>query len=195
MGFYYNFQGVDLIIMNYIYVYLIFSKTGTWLSRALNIFSDTKYVHASISFDDSFSKMYSFGRTNPSNPFSGGFVEENLFDGVYKNNPLSECIIYKVKITNKQYDCLLKEVQLFQSEKDKYRYNFLGLFGVLVNRPLKRKDHYFCTQFVSEILIKSEIYYTQKIPELIRPSDLFLICNKELIYEGLITNHPLTQYS
>jgi hypothetical protein len=68
--------------MNYIYVYLIFSKTGTWLSRALNIFSDTKYVHASISFDDSFSKMYSFGRTNPSNPFSGGFVEENLFDGV-----------------------------------------------------------------------------------------------------------------
>ncbi len=179
--------------MDYIHVYLIFSKTGTWLSRALNIFSDTKYVHASISFDDSFSKMYSFGRTNPSNPFSGGFVEENLFGGVYKNNPLSECIIYKVKITNKQYDCLLKEVQLFQSEKDKYRYNFLGLFGVLVNRPLKRKDHYFCTQFVSEILIKSEIYYTQKIPELIRPSDLFLIRNKELIYEGLITNHPLTQ--
>ncbi|MBL4936872.1 hypothetical protein JK636_14020 [Clostridium sp. YIM B02515] len=181
--------------MNYIYVYLIFSKTGTWLSRALNIFSDTKYVHASISFDDSFSKMYSFGRTNPSNPFSGGFVEENLFDGVYKNNPLSECIIYKVKITDKQYDCLLKEVQLFQSEKDKYRYNFLGLFGVLVNRPLKRKDHYFCTQFVSEILIKSEIYYTQKMPELIKPSDLFLVHNKELIYEGLITNHPLTQCS
>ncbi|ERI93076.1 hypothetical protein HMPREF1982_01897 [Clostridiales bacterium oral taxon 876 str. F0540] len=174
--------------MDYIYVYLIFSKTGTWLSRALNVFSDTKYVHASISFDDSFNKMYSFGRTNPSNPFSGGFVEENLFDGVYKNNPSSECIIYKVKITNKQYNLLLSEIQSFQNEKERYRYNFLGLFGILVNRPIKRKDYYFCSQFVSEVLMKSEIYYTHKTPELVKTSDLFSLDNKELIYEGLITN-------
>jgi hypothetical protein len=172
--------------MDYRYIYLIFSKTGTWLSRTLSIFSESKYVHSSISFDDSFTRMYSFGRTNPDNPFSGGLVEENLYDGVYKKFLKSECVIYRVRITNKQYYSLKREIRNFLKDKDKYRYNFLGLFFILLDKPVKRKDHYFCSQFVSEVLIKSDVYATKKPPELITPQELFSIKNKELIYEGLI---------
>lgn len=174
--------------MQYKYIYLIFSKTGTWLSRALSIFSETKYVHSSISFDDSFKIMYSFGRINPNNPFWGGFVEESLYGGVYKKFENSECIIYKVKITNEQYHLLQKEIQYFLKEKYKYKYNFIGLFGILINTPIKRKNHYFCSQFVSEVLIKSNIYHTDKVPELIKTNDLFSLRNKELIYKGFISD-------
>ena len=52
-------------------IYLVFSKTGTILSRILRNFSKTKYVHSSISLDSEFTQMYSFGRKNPYNPFSG----------------------------------------------------------------------------------------------------------------------------
>lgn len=170
------------------YIYLIFSKTGTWLSRTLNIFSETKYVHSSISFDESFQKMYSFGRIHPDNPFLGGFVVESLYEGVYKKFENSECIIYKVKITNEQYHLLQKEIQYFLKEKYKYKYNFIGLFGILINTPIKRKNHYFCSQFVSEVLIKSNIYHADKVPELTKTTDLFMVKNKELIYEGFISN-------
>jgi hypothetical protein len=172
------------------YIYIVFSRTGTWLSRAIKVFSDSKYVHASLSFDLSFKAMYSFGRTNPDNPFSGGFVEENLFGGVYKKFSCSECLIYKVKVTEEQYKFLQKEIDGFLKEKQKYRYNFLGLFGVLLNKPVKREYHYFCSQFVSELLMKCNIYDSCKRPELIRPNELFSIRNKEIIYEG-----PINEYS
>ncbi len=172
--------------MNHKYIYLVFSKTGTWLSSLLSIFSETKFVHSSISFDISFTEMYSFGRTNPNNPFSGGFARESLHSGVYKRFKGSECTIYRVKVTEKQYYSLKKDVEKFLEEKDKYRYNFLGLFGILLDKPIKRKYYYFCSQFVSEILIKNNVYKSKKPPELIKTSDLLLIDNKEIIYEGFI---------
>ncbi|MGE5633178.1 MAG: hypothetical protein ACM3TR_19090, partial [Caulobacteraceae bacterium] len=89
--------------MNHKHIYLVFSKTGTWLSKTINLFCEAKYVHTSISFDSSFTKMYSFGRVDPDNPFSGGFVEENLYEGVYKKFSCCECLIYRVRITEEQY--------------------------------------------------------------------------------------------
>ncbi|MEW9096766.1 MAG: hypothetical protein AB2417_16955 [Clostridiaceae bacterium] len=171
------------------YIYLIFTRTGTWLSQAIGVFSETKYVHASVSFDSSFRKMYSFGRTNPNNPFSGGLVEESLYGGVYRKFRRSECLIYRVPVTEEQYNSLKKEVEIFLTEKQKYRYNFLGLFGVLLNKPFKRRNYYFCSQFVSEVLIKSNIYNPHKVPELVRADDLFEIGNKEFIYEGFINDY------
>lgn len=175
--------------MNYKNIYLVFSKTGTWLSQAINLFSDTKYVHTSLSFDPTFEEMYSFGRINPDNPFSGGLVKENIHKGVYKKFSQSECLIYKVKITEEQYYNLKETLEGFLKNQNQYRYNFIGLFGVLLNMPIKRKNHYFCTQFVSELLIRSKICHFDKSPELMRPADLFKINNKEVYYQGLINNN------
>jgi hypothetical protein len=168
------------------YIYLILSRTGTLLSRVIGIFTEGRYTHASISFDSKFNRLYSFGRTNPNNPFSGGFAEENLFDGVYRKFTYSQCLIYKIKITDIQYEILKDTVTSFCTKKREYRYNFLGLFGVILNKPIKRQNYYFCSQFVSELLIKSSVYITHKIPELTKPEDLLQITNKELVYEGSI---------
>lgn len=168
------------------YIYLVFTRTGSWLSRLINVFSDTKYAHSSVSFDSNFTKMYSFGRIKPENPFWGGFVEENLHDGIYKKFSHCECLIYKVGVTEEQHLLLQEQIDIFISEKEKYRYNFIGLFGILFNIPIKRQKHYFCSQFVSEILIRSNIFYSEKAPELIRTNELYAIENKEIIYEGLV---------
>jgi len=168
-------------------IYLVFTKTGTWLSRVIATFSDMKYVHASISFDDSFTKMYSFGRKNPNNPFSGGFVEENLKTGVYERFTDARCLIYKVRVTPLQYDSLKHELLRFQSDADKYHYNLLGLVGAKFGISVKRKHHYFCSQFVSELLIMSKVYDIDKEPELIAPNDLYNMENLELLYEGFIS--------
>lgn len=175
--------------MNDKYIYLVFSKTGTWLSRIINIITKIKYAHSSISFDNSLTTMYSFGRINPNNPFLGGFVEENLHEGVYKKFINSECLIYKVKVSDIQFYSMKKEINRFSDKKYKYKYNFIGLIGILINIPIKRKTHYFCSEFVSEILINCNIYESNKIPSLIRTSDLFEINNKEIVYEGYINNY------
>lgn len=173
-------------------VFLIFSQTGTLLSKAINKFSESKYAHASLSFDKSFSKMYSFGRKNPNNPFFAGFVEENLGGGVFVKSPDSKCLIYRIEICDEQHQALLCELSKFQSQKNRYHYNFIGLFGLKLGIPVKRHYYYFCSQFVSELLIKSNIYVADKIPELIEPCELAKMEHLEFIYEGLISEYPRT---
>ncbi len=171
-------------------IYLVFSKTGTWLSNALRVILKAKYIHVSLSFDDRFDCLYSFGRTNPNNPFSGGFVIENLRKGVYKHNPKSECIIYKFKITKEQYDQLLLELDHFKKSPKKLKYNFLGLLTAGLNIRFKRKNYYFCTQFVSQVFIDAGIFNTSKQPELFRPEDILSnIKDYEQIFEGYIVNY------
>lgn len=179
------------------YIYLIFTKTGTWLSRLISIFSDIKYAHSSISFDNSFTRMYSFGRTNPDNPFSGGFVEENLHEGVYKKFTSCESMICKVKVTEEQYHALQKEIARFEAQKENLKYNFLGLFGAWFKKPLGRKDYYFCSQFVSEVLMNSNIFHCDKSPELVRTDELYEIANKEVIFEGYLMerNHAVLKHA
>jgi hypothetical protein len=173
------------------YIYLVFTRTGTWLSKLIRVFSNIEYPHSSISFDGSFTKMYTFGRTNANNPFSGGFIAENIYEGVYKKYSGSECLIYRVKVSKDQFEQLENEIDNFKKDKEIYRYNFLGLFGVLLNQPLDRKKHYFCSQFVSKVLINSNIYDNDKSPGLIRTNELLEIDNKVKIYEGCIDSTRL----
>ncbi len=174
------------------YIYLVFSKTGTWLSKILKFFVKTKYVHVSIALDEDLTKMYSFGRVNPDNPFSGGFVEESFSTGVYKKNRDCECMVYRIKITAEQYELLKEEIASFLEEQGSFRYNFLGLFTAGMKIKLKRERYYFCSQFVSELLIKIHVLNDNNPPEMIRPTDLLTIETKEIVYQGFVLDYGTT---
>lgn len=177
-------------------IYIIFSKTGTLFSNVISFFTKKEFAHTSISLDPTFQKMYSFGRLNPLYVLPAGFVEENLYSGVFSMFPESKCLIYKVAVTPKQYTDLNKYLNNFLEDKSRYKYNILGTATLLFNKPSKRENYYFCSQFVSEALIAAGIFKTDKLPELIRPMDLLDIDNKTFIYEGLICDYPLyTLYS
>ncbi|MBE6051208.1 MAG: hypothetical protein E7214_11335 [Clostridium sp.] len=170
------------------YIYLVLSKTGTWLSKSIGFVTQGDYTHASLSLDDNFTHMYSFGRVNPNNPFYGGFAIENLYEGVYQRFSKCEILIYRIPITSNQYKALLSQINKYIYSSERYKYNFLGLFTVLMDKPWKREHHYFCSQFVSEILRDSNIWHSPKLPELMQPTDLINIENKELFYKGPVRN-------
>lgn len=174
--------------MNNKYIYLIFSKTGTWLSHSISIVTKTDYPHISLSLDSNFDKLYTFGRLNVNNPFSGGLTIESLYSGVYTKSTKASCLIYKVPVTNDQLKLLKRTVKKYYLINDinLFKYNFIGLFAILINKQLKRKKHYFCSQFVSSILNESTIWTSPKVHELTRPTDIMEISHKEVIYEGLV---------
>ena len=169
-------------------IYLVFSFTGTVLSRIIKKTTKDSYAHVSICIDGDFEKMYSFGRKHPSNPIWAGLVIENLFDGVFKNFKNSQCLIYKLTITETQFSRLQEELDKFMGEQKKYKYNFAGLITLKFNKALSRKYHYFCSQFVSELLQKSDILTLKKSPALVKPSELINIENKVFIFEGSISD-------
>lgn len=169
-------------------IFLVFSFTGTTLSRLIKKFTKDNYTHVSLCLNGNFQEMYSFGRKHPSNPIWAGFVTENLFDGVFKNFKNSRCLVYKITVKEEQYERLLEELCIFLNNSSKYKYNFLGLFTAKANRDFTRKYHYFCSQFVSELLLKSEILETSKSPSTIKPSELTEIKDKVFIFEGTVSD-------
>lgn len=172
-------------------VYLLFSSTGTWLARTIDLYTKQSLNHVSISLDQSLSHVYSFGRKRPRNPFIGGFVKENL------NSPLfnqTSSAIYKLEVTEQQYQQLRDKLLLMESQQDLYRYNFLGLLGVMVNIELHRDNTYFCSQFVASLLKESGVYHSHKPLGLIRPQDLRTWDQLQLIYQGEITQFPSFNY-
>jgi len=139
--------------------------------------------------DESLTTMYSFGRVNPDNPFSGGYVHESLYTGVYKKFRNCECIIYRLPVTEEQYRILVEELARFDAYQDFFRYNFLGLIAAGLQVPLKRKQRYFCSQFVSELLMKINVLKSDRSPELIRPTDLLFIEGKEEVFRGYVRDY------
>ena len=172
-------------------IYIIFSKTGTMFSNVISFFTKKEFAHTSISLDPTFQTMYSFGRINPTYVLPAGFVEENLYSGVFSMFPESKCLIYKISVTTEQYISLKAYIDRFLSDKSKYKYSILGTATTLFNVPHKRENYYFCSQFVAEALIESGIYETDKLPELIKPMDLLELKNKTLVYKGKINEHHL----
>lgn len=163
------------------HIYLLFTNTGTLLTKAIGLYTKAEYNHVSLALDLELNEVYSFGRKHFRNPFWGGFVKESTEEGLFQN---ADCSIYAYAISPKQSKKLKRALAIFKSRQDTYHYNFLGLFGVMLNKPIRRSNAYFCSQFVASLLMEAEIVSFNKPPELITPQDIQQIPELISIYRG-----------
>lgn len=168
-------------------IYIVLTHTGTVLSRIIKYYTKEKYTHVSIGLDSDLKELYSFGRLNPYNPYKGGFMHEELNGGTFARFRNTIGAVYSLKLTDEQYEkinCLIETMKL---NKDKYKFNIIGLFFVSINRKYKREDKFYCAEFVKHIL---ETSLDKKIlPEIIKPMDFLDLDNMHLIYEGLFKKY------
>ncbi|NYF26368.1 hypothetical protein [Sporosarcina sp. JAI121] len=167
-------------------VYILLTDTGTILTRLIKSYTKKNYNHASIAFDTELIEVYSFGRKTAKNPFIGGFVKEDIHSVLFKQ---AHCAIYSLTITNDEFQRMSQYILEIAAKKEHYRYNFIGLFGVLFKTPIKRKNAFFCSQFVASVLKESKAIEFEKDLSLIEPSDLPDSADFQLIFEGKIKGY------
>ncbi|ROR26303.1 hypothetical protein EDD66_10825 [Mobilisporobacter senegalensis] len=170
-------------------IYIMLSQTRTYFARLIKLYTKEPYAHASIAFDEDLEEMYSFARLRPKNPFITGFVEEDINSGVFGACTETTCCVYSLKVTQEQYDRLKSEVEVFKRNRDKYSYNFLGIVGVMIHKPINSKNRYFCSQFVAHILEKSGIKLFNKSSALVRPFDIRICPKLKKIYQGKLVDY------
>ncbi len=160
------------MINNYV-IYILLTHSGSLLSKCINIYTKEPYTHVSIALDTNLNELYSFGRINPYNPIFAGFVREDIINGTYSRFPETRCALYSLNLDEDQYIRLKNELYKFKiNGGDKYGYNLLGLFGLILNRPIERKYNYFCSQFVATILNNSGICLFNKSSALVSPPEI-----------------------
>lgn len=170
-------------------IYILLSHSGSMFSKAINLCTREPYTHVSIALDEELKEMYSFGRINPYNPIIGGFVKEDIVNGTYRRFPNTRCALYSLDINENQYNRLKYELDKFKLESKKYGYNLLGVLSAALNFPLHRRYSYFCSQFVSEVLLNSGIKIIDKNPSLTSPMDFRACKELEVIYEGELRSY------
>lgn len=72
-------------------IFIVITQTGTMLSRILKRITGAEYNHASLSLSQDLTRMYSFGRRHPYNPFWGGFVIESPHAGTFRRFSDTTC--------------------------------------------------------------------------------------------------------
>lgn len=163
-------------------IYIVLTHTGTVLSNIVKFYTKKEYTHVSISLDSKLKELYSFGRLNPYNPFKGGFVREDLETGTFARFKNTIGSIYVLEVTAEQYKIIRETIEYVKTNKDKYKFNILGLFLVSIHKKYQKEDTFYCAEFVKYVLEKS--LNKKLLPEIIKPMDFLNLENIEQIYEG-----------
>lgn len=159
-------------------IYIVFSHSNSIISKIIKYFTNDKYSHVSISLDDTCEHMYSFGRKYLRIAFIGCFNIESIKKGLYKIHKDSNMAIYKLEVTEKQYNKIVEKIKDIRNNSKGY--NIIGLllaqFRIRVNR-----NKYYCSEFVYKILSNDEVNILSKDSEIFKPMELLNIKDLELI--------------
>lgn len=174
-------------------IYITLSRSDTMVSKMISVFSEGQYTHASISFNNNLSPMYSFARKGYM-PLPGGLKLEYADEGYYKLHGHTPCAVYALEVEDKVYYTAKALVGSMMDELDKYNYNVIGLILCKLNIPWARRHHYFCSQFVSEILARSHALELPKHTSLMQPNDYVCIPELTLCFEGHMSELAMTKF-
>lgn len=168
-------------------IYIVLTHTGTLLSKVIKMYTKDEFSHVSIALDIELKQMYSFGRVNPYNPIIGGFVHEYINKGTFKRFFKTKASIYSLEITNEQYQDIRNIIREFVNNKEKYKFNILGLFAAGFHKKISSEKSFYCAEFVKYVMDKAQIKI--KLPETVKPDDFKKIENLEKLYSGLLRKY------
>ncbi|CAM4431348.1 hypothetical protein FHS16_001714 [Paenibacillus endophyticus] len=174
-------------------IYVLLTNTGTLFTRVIKSFTRAPYNHASLVMDEKLEGVYSFGRKQATNPLNGGFVKEDVYNGTFRHFPETKCKLLRIAVTNQQKTSLEQIICEFEKNKDIYRYNLIGLIGVLIDTDLQPAHSYFCSQFVADSLRSSGIQLWNRPSTLVTPNDFLVHEQAETVFEGYLYDYPLIE--
>ena len=146
-------------------IYLLLTKANTCVSKMISLTTDDKYSHISLSFEKNLFPLYSFSRKYSNFPLPAGLMEEKLQEGFYMRNHHIPCALYELQVEDDVYEAAKQKVSRMFEEQDKYTFNILGLMLCRIDIPLDREYKYFCSEFISEVLISSYAMELPKLPD------------------------------
>lgn len=152
------------------------------------------YSHVSLSLDSKLDRMFSFARKELHNPLVSGFTQEDIRTGVFAFHPdLDRIAVFRIPVGEEQYQHVCEAVSRCWNRRRELRYNFLGLFTMLlIGKGVRRRNHYFCSQWVAELLAENGLYSLgRKRPRDVRPFDLYIALASFKLFEGPLTDYPL----
>lgn len=166
-------------------LFLFLSSTRTKVSKTVRLFTRSKTTHSALCLNGKFDYMYSFGRKTLK-PFPAGFVHEDIRKNILHVQNACHCEVYRITVSDEAYVHLLKEIEKYEAEIDKYKYALLGVWLCLLRIKKTFKYRRFCSQFVANLLHDGALIKLPNHTSLMRPKDFLTLPGLEKLYSGSI---------
>lgn len=147
------------------YISVLFTRSTGVISALIYWLTGRQYTHVSLGLGTQTECFYSFRFK--------GFSAEHPGHRKLRHGK-KESLCYQFRVTSQDYTQLEATIRQYQQEKDQRRYNLAGTFfcALRIYMPLKNRDHYFCSEFVSEQLQKMEGFKLRKSARMYLPTSL-----------------------
>lgn len=155
------------------------TKYSDVFGKILGKLSHNGYTHTSLSIDGD-ETFYSFN-------IKGFSVEKPKIK-------IPKCqkggsLHMKLEISEEKYQKIKEMINNFIENREKYKYSKLGVAMCLIKIPIKRKEKYFCSEFVAEIIKNSGIIELKKKASYYSPHRLFLELRNHILENNLVYSY------
>ncbi len=166
-------------------IYVVVSQSGTLTSKLVSRCTHSKFCHVSISLDEGLCTLYSFGRRHKYTPLFGGYIKESPEEGVVKKFLNKEIVVLRFSVSEEMFAEIGAHLDDMYENRKMYKYNYLGAFLSIFRKNYEKKNKYYCSQFVREVLLKFHVCEKDEMPsKAIYPRDFLSAFADKIIYQG-----------
>ncbi|MCM1166251.1 MAG: hypothetical protein NC299_01185 [Lachnospiraceae bacterium] len=170
-------------------IYLVITQTGSIVSRMLKKITGAEYNHISVSLEPDLRCMYSFGRRYTYFPWYGGFVRESTEYGAMKRFSDARAVVLAIPVSESTYNGVEAALKDMIAHKDDYHYDSIGLVLAGFKIIYKRERHYYCSDFVRELLVNFGIEDSGLFEPIVQPMHFLDIPDGNVIYRGRLCDY------
>lgn len=157
---------------------ILLTKYADGISTLVYHICGRGFTHSSIALEEDPDTYYSFNYRG----FAVETIEKHRRRGV-KN---SRCI--HLQVSDEAYQAIRRQIRGVLQNRSAYHYTRLGVFCCILHIPFRWRRHYFCSQFVAELLEESGAVPLERAPCLyllnqlagelsVRPACRKVLCN------------------
>lgn len=140
---------------------VLLTKYSDWISNLIYHIGGRGYTHASLSLDEDENTYYSFNYH--------GFCVETLEK--HRRRGVKKSMSYRLNVPDDACENIKIRIAQFKNNRSEFQYTRIGVLFCVLKIPFKWERHYFCSQFVAEIITNSGAIKLKKKPQLYLPND------------------------
>lgn len=158
-------------------LYILLTQFPGLNSRAIQLWTRFPYTHASLGLEEDLNTFYSF--------VYKGFIVESIPRYNKPGRTPFPCALYCLDVPESIYHETKQTLQSFCRNRASMHYSRLGVvMGLVLRIPFRKKNHYFCSQFVAEVLNHCRAMRLKKDSTLYLPKDFSRSQELNLVFRG-----------